>query len=206
MLKRRVLLSFAAFFAPLAAGAHAWAQAPSQQQLAEAAAFIANTAKEFTAVLNGSESDAKRQQELQVIVDRVVDVGGVAKFCLGRFWRLASPAQQQAYLDLFHRVLLRGITGKVGEYKGVSITVGRAVPREGAIEVATTVSRPGNPPSNVNWLVADTANGFKIIDVIVEGTSLRLTQRSDYYSYLSHNNDSVEALIDAMRQQLARQG
>jgi phospholipid transport system substrate-binding protein len=37
--------------------------------------------------------------------------------------------------------------------------------------------------------------------VLAEGTSLRLTQRSDYASYLSHNNYDINALITAMRQQ-----
>jgi phospholipid transport system substrate-binding protein len=42
---------------------------------------------------------------------------------------------------------------------------------------------------------------MKIIDVIAEGTSLRLTQRSDYSSFLARNSNNVQALIDAMRQQ-----
>jgi phospholipid transport system substrate-binding protein len=50
------------------------------------------------------------------------------------------------------------------------------------------------------------ANAPKIIDVIAEGTSLRLTQRQDYASYLTRNNNSVDALIDAMRQQIATAG
>ena len=41
---------------------------------------------------------------------------------------------------------------------------------------------------------------------MAEGTSLRLTQRQDYASYLSHNNDSIDALINAMRQQAAQAG
>jgi phospholipid transport system substrate-binding protein len=41
--------------------------------------------------------------------------------------------------------------------------------------------------------------------VVAEGTSLRLTQRSDYASYLSRNNNNVQALIDAMRQQAKQQ-
>jgi phospholipid transport system substrate-binding protein len=205
MLKRRNLLSFAAVLAPLAAGPRAWAEEVSQQQLAQAAAFIAATSKKFVAVLDGPEPLSEKQAKLQEIVDSTVDVTEVGKFCLGRFWRVASPAQQREYLDLFHRVLMQGITGKVGEYRGVSITIGRAAPREGAIEVTTTINRPNNPPSNVNWLVSSSGGSFKIIDVIVEGTSLRLTQRSDYYSYLSHNNDNVQALIDALKQQAARQ-
>ena len=40
------------------------------------------------------------------------------------------------------------------------------------------------------------------MDVVAEGTSLRLTQRSDYASYLTHNGNDVEKLIAAMRRQI----
>jgi phospholipid transport system substrate-binding protein len=42
--------------------------------------------------------------------------------------------------------------------------------------------------------------------MLAEGTSLRLTQRDDYYSYLARNNNSVQALIDAMRRQVDQAG
>ena len=57
-------------------------------------------------------------------------MNGIAKFCLGRFWRTATPQQQQQFLDLFHRVLVLSIDLKMGEYKGVTFTIGRTVGRE----------------------------------------------------------------------------
>ncbi len=42
--------------------------------------------------------------------------------------------------------------------------------------------------------------------MVAEGTSLRLTQRSDYASYLSRNNNNIDALITAMQQQVAQAG
>jgi phospholipid transport system substrate-binding protein len=72
--------------------------------------------------------------------------------------------------------------------------------------VSTVVERPNNPPTNVDWVVSNPGSDPKIIDVVAEGTSLRLTQRQDYASYLSHNNNSIDALIDAMRQQVAEAG
>jgi phospholipid transport system substrate-binding protein len=68
--------------------------------------------------------------------------------------------------------------------------------------VSTVVERPNNPPTNVDWIISNPATDPKIIDVVAEGTSLRLTQRSDYSSYLSHNNNNLDALINAMRQQV----
>ena len=50
------------------------------------------------------------------IIDADVDVDGVARFCLGRFWRTATPAQQQQYLKLFRDMLVANISAKLGEY------------------------------------------------------------------------------------------
>src|SRR3954469_14837021 len=98
MLNRRTLLLTAA--AALAALSlrlpAAWAQNVDQ-----ATAFIDRTARELAAVVNGPGSAGDKQAKLQAIVDRTVDVQEVARFCLGRFWRTATPEQQREYLALF---------------------------------------------------------------------------------------------------------
>jgi phospholipid transport system substrate-binding protein len=84
--------------------------------------------------------------------------------------------------------------------------MGRTQQRDENAVVSTVVERPNNAPTNVDWVVSNPGSDPKIIDVIAEGTSLRLTQRQDYASYLSHNNDNIDALINAMRQQVAAAG
>ena len=111
--------------------------------------------------------------------------------------------QQQAdYTQLFRRVLIKNISEKVGEYQGVTYTLGRAIKRESDIAVASVLNRPGNAPNKVDWVV-EAEGAPRVIDVIAEGTSLRLTQRSDYAAYLARNGNSVQALIDALKQQAA---
>ena len=55
----------------------------------------------------------------------------------------------------------------------------------------------------MQWVVSQATGRPKIIDVIAEGISLRVTQRSDYAAFISRNNNDVSALINAMRQQAA---
>jgi phospholipid transport system substrate-binding protein len=57
----------------------------------------------------------------------------------------------------------------------------------------------------VDWLVSTESGSPKITDLIAEGTSLRLTQRSDYSAFLARNNNSVQALIDALKQQASKE-
>lgn len=200
MLTRRCLILAAlsgAAAAKLGWFSPAWAQSP-----AEATAFVEQTGRALAAIANGSGSAAEKKAQLSAIVERSVDVDGVARFCLGRFWRQATPAQQQQYTELFHRVLARNITAHLGEYRGVNFTMGGTHPAEGHIAVSTTVTRPNAGPADVQWVIADVGGQTKIIDVLAEGTSLRLTQRSDYASFLSRNGNNVQALIDAIRRQL----
>ncbi len=163
--------------------------------------FIDKLLKDLSAVVNGGKPVDTQKAAMRQIVFDAVDVDGVARFCLGRFWRTATPQQQKDYTEIFRNVMVSNITGKVGEYQGVSFTVGKAQMRAEEIAVASIVNRPGNAPNKVDWLVAVTAGKLKVIDVIAEGTSLRLTQRSDYGAFLGRNNNDVQALINALKKQ-----
>jgi phospholipid transport system substrate-binding protein len=175
------------------------------QSADRAGAFIRQVGDKLVAIVNGPGSLPEKKAQMTQIIDSSVDVENVARFCLGRFWNTASPEQRAAYTKLFHEVLVNNITSKLGDYRGVKITVNRSESREDSDLVKTVVERPNNPPTAVDWVVASGA-APKILDVVAEGTSLRLTQRQDYMSYLVHNGNSLDKLIDAMRQQAEQNG
>ncbi len=180
--------------------------ARAQSATDRARAFVKATGDKLVAVVNGPGTPQQKREMLTQIIESAVDVDGVARFCLGRFWRRASPEQQKRYTALFHQVLVTNITGKLGEYKGVHFTLGRVRQNDDEAVVSSVVERPNDPSTNVDWVISNPASNPKIIDVVAEGTSLRLTQRSDYASYLTHNNDSIDALISAMHRQVAAEG
>ncbi|MBS0642986.1 MAG: ABC transporter substrate-binding protein [Proteobacteria bacterium] len=198
MTHRRTFLSFMAI-AGLSA-APAWAQLSPAEK---AAVFVKATGDKLVAAINAPGSEADKRAALIRVVDQTVDVDEIARFCLGRYWRKATPDQQKQYVDLFRSVLVTNITAKMGQYQGVSFSMGRRQEQGEDAAVMTTVLRPSQPPTNVDWIISNPGTNPKIVDVKAEGTSLRLTQRQDYASFLSHNNEDIGALISAMRQQVA---
>ena len=156
------------------------------------------------AVVNSSAGYAQKQAQLKQLVDTNVDVAGVAHFVLGRFWRVATPEQQQDYMQTFRQLLVYAVTGQASTFQGASFTVGQAVQRDVGIVVDTTVNVPGKTPTTVQWVVATIDGQPKIIDIIAEGTSLRLTERNDYAGVISQHGGQIQPLINAMRGQLAR--
>ena len=198
MLTRRVLLASAAAAVVLRS-----LVAPAQAQGSSAAGFIEGFGNQLLAVVNGSGSLADKEQRVRPLIDQAVDVDTIARFCLGRFANTASPQQLAEFTRLFHGVLVNNITSKIGEYRGVTFKMASTEMRGSEAYVGTVVQRPDNAPTNVRWVVSTASGAPKIVDVVAEGTSLRLTQRSDYASFLSHNGNSVDALLAAMRRQVA---
>jgi phospholipid transport system substrate-binding protein len=201
MITRRAAV--AAGLATLFASRAAMAQ---QVDLARATAFIQATGDELVAAINGgTNSVVDRRARVGVILRRAVDVEGVGRFILGRWWRVASAEQQAEYLRLFEEVLIRNLSARFGEYQGVRFTLGRSQARteEDAL-VNTLVERPGSPAFGLDWRVAEVGGQPRVVDVIAEGTSLRLTTRSEYSSVITRNGNNVGSLLVAMRQQIAQ--
>jgi phospholipid transport system substrate-binding protein len=171
-----------------------------------AVTFVQSTAGQLVAVVNSADPPKEKRLKLQQVIDATVDVDDIAHFCLGRFWRLATPEQQQQYLALFGDLLVTKIAGHLGEYQGVRVTMGLARSSEDTEIVITHVDRPGNPTYQVDWVVSTTTGSPKIVDLLAEGTSLRLTQGSDFTAYLAHHQYNIHELIEAMRQLTAQNG
>jgi phospholipid transport system substrate-binding protein len=198
-LQRRGLL-IAGLVLPLAPGA-ARAQ---QVDIARATAFIQQTGEELVAAINATgRSIGQRREQVAAILRRAVDVDGVGRFILGRWWRQATPEQQQEYLRLFEEVLIHNLAARFGEFQGVRFALGRSQARteEDAL-INTIIERPNAPAFSLDWRVSEIGGQPKIVDVIAEGTSLRLTTRSEYSSVITRNGGNVGALLAAMRQQI----
>ncbi len=177
----------------------------AEDEVAEAKAFVQRTGEAILSVVNGDLSPGDKHQALARIVTDSVDVDGVARFALGRFWRLATVAQRETYLSLFRQYLVFNVTGRLSQYKGTHFKIGRAIPMNGNIAVTTTIYVPNNQPADLQWIVNLSSGTPKIVDLVAEGTSLRVTQRSDYASVITRNGgQDVQALLDAMRAQLTR--
>ncbi len=195
---RRAFLTGSAVLAGLLTIPHARAQDASA-----ATGFVESFGSRLVAVVNGEGSLPDKEQRLRPLIDSAVDVDTIARFCLGRYVSVGTPQQVAEFTRLFHAVLVDNITTKIGEYRGVTFRMADSSVRGSEAFVGTIVQRPNAAPTNVRWVVSSASGSPKIVDVVAEGTSLRLTQRSDYSAYLGRNGNSLDSLIAAMRRQVS---
>ncbi len=181
-------------------GLRAWGQS---DRAAEATRFMEQFGTQMVAIVNADAPLAAKRQQMTPLVERALAVDDIGAFVLGRYWRIATPQQQQRFLQLFHAVLINNIIGKLGDFRGVGFRMTQTTAKDSDYLVGTLISRPNQQPNNAQWVVSFETGRPAMVDVIAEGTSLRLTQRSDYAAFLSHNNNNVDALLDALQRQAA---
>lgn len=196
---RRILLAALA-----ALGA---APASAQQiDIARATAFVDRAGQDLVNAINDPRlNQTQRRDKVANILRHAIDIEGTGRFILGRYVRQASPTELQDYLKLFDEIIIRNLSSRFGEYRGVRFSLGRSQQRteEDAL-VSTLVERPNTPAFTLDWRVAEINGQPKVVDVIAEGTSLRLTTRSEYAAVIQRNSGRVASLLEAMRGQIAQ--
>ncbi|MFM7689905.1 MAG: phospholipid-binding protein MlaC [Alphaproteobacteria bacterium] len=177
-----------------------------QMDITRATAFVDKAGQDLVNAINDPRlNQTQRRDKVASILRNAIDIEGTGRFILGRYVRQASPAELQDYLKLFDEIIIRNLSARFGEYRGVKFSLGRSQQRteEDAL-VSTLVERPNTPTFTLDWRVADINGRPKVVDVIAEGTSLRLTTRSEYAAVIQRNGGRVAALLDAMRGQIAQ--
>jgi phospholipid transport system substrate-binding protein len=203
LMRRRSVMTALAAALPIA-GSLGLVSTAHADDVSTARSLIEGTGSKLLGVINSSEKDSAKQEQLRQLVYGSVDVDGVARFVLGRYWRIATPAQQQDYMQTFRQLLVYAVTAQASTFQGASMKVGQAAQRDMGMVVDTAVTVPGKPETTVQWVVAPIDGQPKIIDIIAEGTSLRITERNDYAGVISQHGGQIEPLLNAMHQQLAR--
>jgi phospholipid transport system substrate-binding protein len=152
----------------------------------------------------GDAPDIDRDHLLSVL-DEGTDLTLLGRLVLGRYWRDASPGQRTAYLQLFRRYMLQTFIQRLRQYAGTDmshpgerfqIIASRPV-GERDILVQSRVAPPTSQPLRVDWRLRERPGEPVIIDLIVEGISLLVTQRSEFAAVLERGG--IEGLLTELR-------
>lgn len=172
----------------------------------EVKSFVNSMASSAINSLTGKDIAREvRKERFRTLVHDFFAIKSIGKWVLGRHWRRATPEQREEYLKLFENMLLERYVDGFKDYSGESLEISRTEKRqENDFIVHTMLKRPGGQPVEVSWRVGvgerDGKHIFKIVDIIVNGLSMALTQQKEFNSVISNNGNSVDSLLEKMRE------
>lgn len=193
-----IFLGLFAAFAPVTAHAAASANCAVEK------AYVDRVAGQALQIIKDTRdkkltTDVAKTQ-FRKILNNSFDIPTIARFTLGRYWRVATPAEQQEFTRLIQKVILDKYADRLLEFSGDRYTINgaRVLDNRDSL-VNSTIFPSDKPPVAFDWRLRKTGSGVKIIDMSVEGISMSVTHRTDFASVIEANGGKVSALIDALQ-------
>ena len=108
------------------AGVNRLADAEGAFASAQAIQFVRQSGDRLVATLLGPGDPPEKRRQLYGLINEIVDIPGIARFALGRFWNAASDQQRDESVRLLPALLLNAIGENLGEYRNMTFTIDRS--------------------------------------------------------------------------------
>ncbi|MBY0428587.1 MAG: ABC transporter substrate-binding protein [Alphaproteobacteria bacterium] len=172
-------------------------------QAENARKFIQNLGD--TAIKILSDKNVTKEAAAKTFHDMLVedfDLDLLGKFALGPTnWRSATPAQRQEYQKLFEKLVVQIYNDRFSLYHGETWKVVDGKPeddRDTYVSGLIIKPNPSAPPVKVDWRVRNKGGHQQVIDVIVEGVSMTVTQRSEFAAVIQKNGGDLDAFLKTL--------
>ena len=154
---------------------------------------------EINRVISSGKAVSSMIRDFERIFARYADVNIIARSTLGADSRRASAAQMRAFTDAFRGYIARKYGKRFNEFVGGKIEVKGVRRVKSWHEVRSTVYLRGESPFEVLFLVSDRSGKDLFFDMVIEGVSLRLTERTEIGAMLDRRQGNIDALIQDLR-------
>ena len=174
--------------------------AEEKQKLIE---FVNNTAKQVITVIESTNTNSQKEQNLSDIFCNSVDITWMAKFALGKYYKKIHQTELEEYLVAYKNFMISTYVSKFSEYNGVNFDIESVKYISNSQYIVSTKILNKKYTSkyiNIAYRIKMTNNHFLIRDIVAEDISLILGQRSDFNSILS--KEGVASLIQRLREKI----
>ncbi len=185
-----------------------WPSGPRPSRAAApvpAVQFIDRLGNQVLEVLRDDRLErSARLERLTGLLDQATDLTLVSRLVLGRYWREASEPQRREYTALFRSLVLKTMADRLESYGGETYEVLSSQPVDDRDTIVSTrIKRPGTATMvAVDWRVREQGGRLLIIDIIAEGVSMVVTQRSEAAEIAGRAG--LDGLLEEMRRRLSR--
>jgi phospholipid transport system substrate-binding protein len=166
-------------------------------------ALVTDTVREVQQIIRQDPAlqAGDKQKTLDLVEQKILphfDFERMTMLAVGKDWERATPEQRQALVNGFRSLLVRTYSSALATYKDYKIDVKPTKGDSGDnVVVRSQVSGPGGqPPVLMDYRMYRKSDGWKVMDIAVEGVSLVTTYRSTFKSEIDRGGfDGLIKLI-----------
>ncbi len=165
--------------------------------------FISEIVDEAKAVLNSNVSKEEKAKKLSDIALKTVDIKGIGRYTLGSKRKELSPDEKKKYDEIFQKYFLKSFTSRLTDYSDPKIEVlsAEVINEKYTIVKTLLLATSKKPEVKIDWRIyTKDPNKPLIRDLIVEGLKLARTQKEEFASILSSNNNDINILFSKLEE------
>ena len=156
------------------------------------------------AITKLADKNLNKDQKI-IFVEKValenVDIKALSLYTLGELRKSSNEEDILNYQKSFEKYFLKSLTSRLTDYSSSKFEISGEDKKSSNYTIVNSKITPtdGGPELKVDWRVY-TKNPDKplIRDLIVEGLSLARTQKEEFGSILSSNNNDIKILIEKL--------
>ena len=167
------------------------------------AEFIKKLTTDASKILASNLSKEEKQNQLKNIASKSVDIRGIGFYTLGKYRKSLSDDQKKKYSKLFKSYFLKSFSSRLVEYTDPKIIVNseEVLNEKYTIVKSTLAADKDRPEIKIDWRVYTKNPDQPLVrDLIIEGLSLARTQKEEFASIISSNDNNIEALFNTLEQ------
>jgi phospholipid transport system substrate-binding protein len=164
--------------------------------------FIQSTVNRASMVLSKDIPKLEKIEQLKIIAKKTVDIEGIGFYSLGNSRKNLNQSQIENYSNLFEEYFLKSFSSRLAEYTNPEIEVQdkKILNKNYTIVNSILVSTKDRPEIKIDWRVyTKDENNPLIRDLIIEGLSLARTQKEEFSSIMSSNDDDINVLFEVLK-------
>ena len=150
-----------------------------------------------------SISEEEKKNFIENIAVENVDIDALGLYTLGELRKSGDKSDIKKYQEAFKRYFLKSLTSRLSDYSSNKFEIISAEKKSSNYTIVKSkiVESENQPEIKIDWRVY-TKNPEKplIRDLIVEGLSLARTQKEEFASILSSNNNDINILISKLEE------
>ena len=160
--------------------------------------FVQSTVNRASTILSKNLSKSEKMEELKIIAKETVDIEGIGFYTLGTYRKEMSENELKKYNELFEKYFLKSFSSRLAEYTNPEINVNskETLNENYAIVSSVLKGTSERPEVKIDWRIyTKNPDNPLIRDLIIEGLSLARTQKEEFSSIISSNDESFDALF-----------
>ena len=169
----------------------------------EADVFVQSTVNRASKILSENLTKKEKINKLKLIAEETVDIKGIGFYTLGSIRKTLNNEQKDKYSILFREYFLKSFSSRLSEYTNPEIDVlSKEILNENYTIVNSLLKGTSERPEvKIDWRVYTKNSENPLIrDLIIEGLSLARTQKEEFSSILSSNNNDINSLFKTLEE------